>query len=84
MRPGGLATVGVTSDDPDEAARTVRAWRISYPVGSGTQVPYLVPALPTTFIVDRKGVVREVLVGTFGSRRQQVEGLLLALLEEKV
>jgi hypothetical protein len=52
-------------------------------VGSGTELPYLVPALPTTFIVDRRGVVRDVRVGTFTSRRSQVERLLLALLEER-
>lgn len=80
----GLAVVGVTSDAPAEAARVASEWGIPYAVASSAagEPDYLVPALPTTFVIDRQGVVREVFVGALGERRAAAEALLEQLLEE--
>jgi thiol-disulfide isomerase/thioredoxin/tetratricopeptide (TPR) repeat protein len=63
----GLEIVGVT----DEAATVVRPFLSRSPVGytialdagHTTNTSYEVSALPTAFVIDREGVVREVVVG---------------------
>jgi thiol-disulfide isomerase/thioredoxin len=79
----GLAVVGVTSDDPEQAARVVRDWRIPYPVGcAADDLPYAAVALPTTFLIDRKGVVREVTLGRSAGGWSSMENRLKRLLAE--
>jgi thiol-disulfide isomerase/thioredoxin len=81
-RARGLAVVGVTNDEPAEAARVVREWRIAYPVAvAADSLPYAAVALPTTFLIDRKGVVRDVAIG--GSAATELEAKLEALLRER-
>lgn len=43
---------------------------------------YLVSALPTSFFVDRKGVIRDLMIGGSMSR-EFIEGKIKSLLEEK-
>lgn len=43
---------------------------------------YLVSALPTSFFVDRKGVIRDMMIGGSMSR-EFIEGKIKTLLEEK-
>ncbi|MCC7165572.1 MAG: redoxin domain-containing protein [Anaerolineae bacterium] len=43
---------------------------------------YLVSALPTSFFIDRRGVIRDMIIGGSMSR-EFVEGKIKALLEEK-
>lgn len=81
-RARGLAVVGVTNDEPEEAARVVREWRIPYPVAiAADSLPYAAVALPTTFLIDRKGVVRDVAIG--GSAASDLEKQVEALLGER-
>lgn len=81
----GLALVGVTNDAPEEAARVVRDWRIPYPVGcASADLPYAAVALPTTFLVDRKGVVRDVVIGRSAERLTALEKRLQQLLDERI
>jgi thiol-disulfide isomerase/thioredoxin len=82
----GLAVVGVTSDPVPVAYRTAQALDLRYPVASdardATASLYGVHALPTMFVVDKRGVIREVFVGYDPSRHKEIERLLLTLLAE--
>ena len=47
-----------------------------------TSAVYSVSALPTMFLIDKKGVIRDVLIGYDPARHAEVEKLLQALLAE--
>ncbi|MCC6557703.1 MAG: redoxin family protein [Polyangiaceae bacterium] len=82
----GLSVLGVTSDEVAVATRTAQALGMSYAVasdkGEGTQQAFGVHALPTMFVIDKKGVIREVMVGYDPARHAELERLLQALLAE--
>jgi thiol-disulfide isomerase/thioredoxin len=82
----GLAVVGITTDPPDLAATAKEAFGMRYPVASDAQAEtskaYGVSALPTLFIIDKKGVVRDVSVGYDPGRDAAVEALVKTLLAE--
>lgn len=82
----GLTIVGLTSDNVPTATRTAQALDMRYAVaadgGDATASIYGVRALPTMFVIDKKGVIREVLVGYDPSRHKDVEKLLQTLLSE--
>jgi thiol-disulfide isomerase/thioredoxin len=82
----GLVVVGVTSDPVPAAARAAQDLGMRYTVASDTDedlsVAYRVKALPTMYIIDKKGVIREVIVGFDPSRQAEIEKLLTALLAE--
>lgn len=82
----GLRVVGVTSDSVSVATKTAQALAMRYAVASdtaeATSAAYGVSALPTMFVIDKKGVIREVLVGYDPSRHAQIEKLLQTLLAE--
>jgi thiol-disulfide isomerase/thioredoxin len=82
----GLVVVGVTSDPVEAASRAATALDMRYTVASDTSedlsVAYSVRALPTMFVIDKKGVIREVVVGFDPTRKAEIEKLLTALLAE--
>lgn len=82
----GLVVVGVTSDPVIPASRAARELGMRYTVASDTSddlsAAYSVRALPTMYIIDKKGVIREVVVGFDPSRQAEIEKLLAALLAE--
>lgn len=64
----GLEILGVLHDDSDEAARRFVAaqgapWPILVDPTDAAYNAYLVPGLPTTYYVDRAGIVRAVSFG---------------------
>lgn len=63
----GLEIVGVTPDDPVKVAPFVQRIKATYPQWedpeSETQASLGVGALPTLFVIDRAGIVRDVIVG---------------------
>jgi cytochrome c biogenesis protein CcmG, thiol:disulfide interchange protein DsbE len=66
----GLVVLGVNAtfeDDPAEAAAFAAQKSLSFPVAldrSGeVNHQYQIRALPTTFVVDRRGVIRQVIIG---------------------
>ncbi len=82
----GLTIVGITTD-PLDAAKSFRDRHdFRYPVASDPQATtsgaYGVSALPTVFLVDRRGVVREVVVGVDSDRNARIEAFLNMLLAE--
>ncbi|AUX41520.1 uncharacterized protein SOCE26_029400 [Sorangium cellulosum] len=82
----GLRVVGITSDNVGVATKTAQALSMRYAVASdsaeSTSAAYGVSALPTMFVIDKKGVIREVLVGYDPSRHAEIEKLLQTLLAE--
>jgi thiol-disulfide isomerase/thioredoxin len=82
----GLAVVGVTGDPVAAAGQAAAGWGMRYPVASDnadqTANAYGVSSLPTLFIVDKKGVIREVAVGYDPSRHRDLEKTIAQLLAE--
>lgn len=82
---GGLV-VSVTIDPVPDAARDAAELGMSYPVladpGGATTQTYQAYALPTLFVIDRAGVVRDVSVGYDPDRIAQIEATLERLVAE--
>jgi thiol-disulfide isomerase/thioredoxin len=82
----GLRVVGVTSDPSEKAALFAQRMSMHYPIeidpSADTAHAYDVSALPTLFIIDKRGVVRDVSIGYDEGRDAQIEALLKALLAE--
>jgi thiol-disulfide isomerase/thioredoxin len=83
----GLKVLGVTSEPPVLAADAARQHGMSYTVLSdesgATTRAYRAFALPTLFVIDRRGVVRDVIVGFSSERLRQTERLVQTLLAER-
>lgn len=73
----GLTVLGVTTDPPALAMEASVELGIDYPVLSDddaeTTRVYRAMALPTLFIIDRQGVVRDVMVGYSSERLREAE-----------
>ena len=82
----GLSVVGITDESPEEARAGAAAMGMSYAVASdatnGVQRAYGVTSLPTLYVIDRRGVVREVVVGFDGEVERRTEALIARLLAE--
>lgn len=82
----GLSIVGLTSDAVKEAKEAATELGMLYPVasdkGDGTALLYGVRALPTMFVIDKKGVIREVFVGYAPGQTEALEKLVATLLAE--
>ncbi len=64
----GVAVVGVNQgESPETAAAYLQALGLSFPVAldqrTGVSQQYLVNSLPTTFFIDRDGVIRSTFIG---------------------
>lgn len=83
---GGATVVSVTTDPVEKAARDAVELGLSYPVLSDpdglTAQAYQAFALPTLFVIDRQGVVRDVSVGYDPARIAQIEATLARLLSD--
>lgn len=82
----GLAVVGITTDAMDDALLFKERLDLRYPMASDpsghTSRAYGVSALPTLFVIDRRGVVREVAVGSDPEQEARIESLIGELLAE--
>ncbi len=81
----GLTVLGATSDPAETAGKAVKKFGMTYSVVSDvsddTMSDYSVHALPTMFLVDKAGVIREVFVGF--SDEKSIEDEVKPLLAEK-
>jgi peroxiredoxin len=79
--------LGVTGDTVQVAANGARDGNMSYSLFSDesgqTIRDYRAFALPTLFVIDRRGIVRDVMVGLSSERLRQIDGLLSRLLAER-
>ncbi len=84
LREAGLVIVGVNQGESrDEVSAFAREFGLTFPIlfdeNQGIARQFGVRAYPTTFILDRSGVIRNVIVGgplTRTALRREVEGLL--------
>lgn len=61
-----LAMVGISGEEPVELEKFIKKNGINYPVASAStfEKPYsLVTGIPTTFFIDRNGILKDVAVG---------------------
>ena len=76
----GLEVVGVTTDPAVFATQAAVEFGINYAVASDesgqTSRAYRAMSIPTLFVIDRAGVVREVVVGYSPDRLAQAERLV--------
>jgi thiol-disulfide isomerase/thioredoxin len=82
----GALVVSVTTEPAAKAARDALELGLSYPVLSDpdglTAQTYQAFALPTLFVIDKHGVVRDVSVGYDPERIAEVEATVARLLSE--
>ncbi len=82
----GVTVLGVTTDPVEVAGRTAGELGMGYPVasdGSGNTLrAYRAYALPTLFVIDKQGEVRDVLVGYSTPRLREIEALVRKLIAE--
>jgi thiol-disulfide isomerase/thioredoxin len=85
LKSRGLEVVGVSTHDTAEEVRGFqKSLRQDYTILLGTgdaQTKFGVAPLPTTFLIDREGRIRQTIIGE--RRRVQFETELLPLLEEQ-
>jgi len=78
--------VGITTEGAEEAAvfaeRTGMRYAIAVDAKAETSRLYNVSALPTLFVIDKRGVVRDVAIGYDPAREAQIEQLVRQLLAE--
>jgi thiol-disulfide isomerase/thioredoxin len=83
----GLRVVGVTTDGAEKASLFAQRASMRYPIAidprGETSRAYDVSALPTLFVIDKRGVVRDVAVGYDEGREAEIETLLQTLLAER-
>ncbi len=84
--PQGLTVVGITTDDAtlaaEHARKTGMAFAAAADTDSATSKAYGVTSLPTLFVIDKGGVVREVAVGYEPGGEVRIEKLVQTLLAE--
>ena len=82
----GLSVVGITTDTADVATafkeRAAMRYAVEVDAHGETSVAYGVSALPTVYVLDKRGVVRDVSVGFDPSHAAQLEALVKTLLAE--
>jgi len=82
----GLTVLGVTNDPVDVAGRTAGQLGMGYPLasdGTGKMLrAYRAYALPTLFVIDKQGNVRDVLIGYSTPRLREIEALVRKLIAE--
>jgi thiol-disulfide isomerase/thioredoxin len=82
----GLTVVGITNDNAEVAALARDRWGMRYGVvvdrTGKTHATYGVSALPTMFVVDRKGVIRHVSIGAGRGETERIDAVVRTLLAE--
>jgi peroxiredoxin len=82
----GLTVLGVTNDPVEVAGRSAGEIGMGYPLasdGSGGMLrAYRAFALPTLFVIDKHGKVRDVLIGYSTPRLREIETLVRKLIAE--
>jgi peroxiredoxin len=82
----GVVVLGITMDAVVPATRAAEQLGITYPVASDhsgkTTAAYRANALPTLFVIDKRGVVRDVLVGYASERLAEIEQGIRRLADE--
>lgn len=80
----GVSVIGITSENVELAAQAASSLGMAYPIASDesgkTTLAYRALAVPTVFVIDQRGTVREVMVGYSSPRLAQLESVIRELL----
>ena len=87
-REKGLVVVGVNQDaDEAKMAKFLRAKPLSFPIVHDAEGAvarrYAPPKMPSSYVIDRKGLIRHVHAGFRASDKDELERELKALLDAK-
>ncbi|MEO7112426.1 MAG: redoxin domain-containing protein [Polyangiaceae bacterium] len=82
----GLTVVGITTDAKSDAAEFAERRSLGFSVlsdetGTTTQA-YGISAIPTVYVVDKRGIVRDVMIGYDPDHGPRIEALAQKLLAE--
>ncbi len=85
-RPKGLRVIGLSVDKGDGSAvrKFVQSMDIPYPVALATEEivrKYGVSSLPTTILIDKKGIIREKMVGFSSALADRLNGKIEELIK---
>jgi peroxiredoxin len=84
--PQGTEVVGITVDTPEigrrVAARTGMSYTLASDPDSRISRAYLASQIPAVVVIDRRGVVRDAMVGYSEGRLRETEELIEKLLED--
>ena len=82
----GLSVVGLSTEPVEEVSLFAQRMNMRYAIGvdksAETTQAYTVSSLPTLFVIDKRGVVRDIEVGYDPSRDAQIDALVRTLLAE--
>jgi thiol-disulfide isomerase/thioredoxin len=82
----GLHIIGLTTDEVPVATKAATAQGMKYAVASDANetamAAFGVKVLPTLFVIDKKGVIRDVMTGFDSNKPAELEKLLKTLLAE--
>jgi len=82
----GAQVVGITVDLPQVGLEVARRAQMGYPLGSDPDAEitrsYMASQIPTLFIIDSQGIVRDAIVGYSEERLSGVRALIERLLNE--
>ncbi len=83
----GAQVVGITVDLPQVGLEVARRAQMEYPLGSDPDQEitrtYMASQIPTLFIIDADGIVRDAVVGYSSERLAATEALIQRLLSER-
>ncbi|MEP7049970.1 MAG: redoxin domain-containing protein [Pseudomonadota bacterium] len=86
FQPQGVVVAGVAAEDMSVVTRSANELGIAYPVfadpSGATTKAYRAMALPTVFVLDKGGRVRDVMVGYSTPGLSRLEGLVKRLIQE--
>jgi thiol-disulfide isomerase/thioredoxin len=82
----GLSIIGLSSEPIEEVSLFAQRMSMRYAIGvdkgGETTQAYTVSSLPTLFVIDKRGVVRDIAIGYDPMRDAQIEALVKTLLAE--
>ena len=82
----GLHVIGLTTDEVPIATKAVASQGLKFAVASDANetamAAFGVKVLPTLFVIDKKGVIRDVMTGFDSNKPVELEKLLKTLLAE--
>jgi len=82
----GLSVIGIAAEPREDVAlfaqKTGMSYGVAVDVKGETSSAHTIASLPTLFVIDKRGVVRDIVVGYDPSRDAQVEALVKTLLAE--
>ena len=85
-QPLGAEVIGITMDNPklglDVARRTGMTYTLSSDTGGEVTRSYFASQIPTLFVIDRSGIVRDAVVGYSKERLAETQSLIEELLQQ--